>query len=377
MPSTRATSRWWRGSWKTPYWQYFCGFEYFQHELPVDPTTLVKWRQRMGADQLERLLQETIRTAERMGGTREKTFVRVNVDTTVQEKAVCFPTDARLYHRMRERLVQAARRRNIRLRQSYTVVGTRALVQHHRYCHAKQYRRARQPLRKMKTYLGRVVRDVARQARPEDQDLMNLLAVAQRILVQGRKSTNKVYSIHEPDVACIAKGKAHRRYEFGCKVGVVSTSEGNWVVGVRAFRGNPYDGHTLGESLAQAERITGRVPDVAYVDRGYRGHRSEGPTRIHMAGSRSLSRATRSERRRRRRRAAIEPVIGHLKLDNRMGRNHLKGVAGDAINALLAGCGYNFRKLVRAVALFCLWFWTTIGTRRAWSATPARLLALV
>ena len=201
----------------------------------------------------------------------------------------------------------------------------------------------------MKTYLGRVVREVERQVHPNDADLLALLAIANRILEQQRTSKNKVYSVHEPDVACIAKSKAHRRYEFGCKVGVVSTCRDNWVVASQAYPGNPYDGHTLSIALEQMERITGEVPEVAYVDNGYRGHRLEGPTEVHIAGARMKRGVTRAERKRRRRRSAVEPIIGHMKEDNRLGRNYLKAIAGDEINAILAGCGYNIRKLLRGV----------------------------
>jgi len=338
---------------ENPYWQYFCGFEYFQHELPLDPTTLVKWRKRVGVKRLEALLKETVSVAERGKFLKKESKKRLNVDTTVQEKAIAFPTDARLYHKMRIKLVDAARARGIKLRQSYTRLGKRVFVKQGRYRHANQHKRARKMTMKLKTYLGRVVRDIARKVEEPDSELAELLAKANRLLTQERKSKNKLYSIHAPEVECISKGKAHKRYEFGCKVGVVSTSRDNWIVGIRAFHGNPYDGHTLAESLEQSERIMGATPKHVYVDLGYRGHNYDGNAEVHIAWK-GLRKKSRWDRLWRKRRAAVEPVISHVKHDNWMIRNYLKGKEGDEINALLAGCGYNIRKLLKA------FFWPEI-----------------
>jgi IS5 family transposase len=335
---------------ENPYWQYFCGFEYFQHELPVDPTTPVKWRKRVGSKRLEALLKETVSVAEQGRFLKRESKRRLNVDTTVQEKAISFPTDARLYHKMRIKLVEAARSRGIRLRQSYTRLGGRVFVKQHRYRHANQHKRARKMTKKLKTYLGRVLRDIERKVDEPDSELAELLAKANRLLMQERKSKNKLYSIHAPEVECISKGKAHKRYEFGCKVGIVSTSRDNWIVGIGAFHGNPYDGHTLSESLAQSERIMEATPEHVYVDLGYRGHNYQGSAEVHIAWK-GPKKKSRWDKLWRRRRAAVEPVISHVKHDNRMIRNYLKGKEGDKINAVLDGCGYNIRKLLKAFFL--------------------------
>lgn len=335
---------------ENPYWQYFCGEEYFQHEFPLDPTTLVKWRQRVGPKKMEVLLKQTLDTARRNKLLTRNHLARVNVDTTVQGKNIAFPTDARLYHKMRIRLVKEARRRGIKLRQPYTRLGKQAMVKQSQYSRARQGRRARKMTRKLKTYLGRVARDIARKAEPADEKLQELLARANRLLEQKRDSKGKLYSIHEPDVECISKGKAHKKYEFGCKVGFVTTSKGNWIVGVDAFHGNPYDGHTLNQSLETMERLTGVAARHAYCDRGYRGHNHQGPTEIHVAG-RGKKKKTRWERMWSRRRCAVEPTIGHAKSDNRMERNFLKGKKGDEMNPILAACGYHIRKLLRAFFL--------------------------
>jgi IS5 family transposase len=333
---------------ENPYWQYFCGFEYFQHRFPLDPTTLVKWRKRIGPKGMEKLLTETLQTARRRGDLTEHHLERVNVDTTVQEKAIAFPTDARLYHKARVLLVRAAKKRGIPLRQSYVRLGKQALIMNGRYSHARQMNRARREQKKLKIYLGRVFRDILRRCPQPDEQLTELLHNARRLLMQQRHDKNKLYSLHAPEVECIAKGKVHKKYEFGCKVSVVTTSQDNWVVGIEALHHNPFDGHTLKGALKQVARLVGWQPKNAYCDRGYKGNPKQvGATAVHLANRRKSS-MTRGEWRWFKRRSAIEPVIGHMKGDHRMDRNYLKGTEGDRMNAILAGCGFNLRKLLRA-----------------------------
>jgi len=337
---------------ENPYWQYFCGFEYFQHTVPLEPTSLVKWRHRIGDTGIEQLFSQTLQAAQSLGLLKRSHLDRVNVDTTVQEKAIAFPTDARLYHKMRAKLVKAAEERGIQLRQNYRRVSKKALVKQGRYSHARQMKRARKETKKLKTYLGRVTRDMRRKAPATDPGLHELLTLSERLLAQERHDKNKLYSIHAPEVECIAKGKVHKRYEFGCKVSVVTTSRDNWVVGMQAHHGNPYDGHTLSGVLQQVERVTKCQVKAAYCDRGYRGHNYEGDATIHLAGQRPRGRPlTRSMRKWVKRRNAVEPKIGHLKTENRLNRNYLQGTEGDRINALLAGCGANVRKLMAAFFL--------------------------
>lgn len=336
---------------ENPYWQAFCGFEYMQHEPPIDPSSLSRWRKRVGAERLEMLLKVVIETAIAMKAIKPAELEKVNVDTTVQEKAIAFPTDARLYHKMRLKLVRRAKDLGIRLHETYDKRGREDFIMNGRYSHARQYKKAAKMRRRLKTYLGRIcraIRKLAPQAdgQIEDAKLRSLLEIADRIMAQTKTSKDKIYSIHEPDVKCIAKGKAHKKYEFGCKVSVATTSQTNWVLGVQALDGNPYDGHTLSKAVTQVERISGKTPKEVMVDKGYQGHDYEGTAAIHVVKkiSKTLSRTM---RRMLKRRAAIEPVIGHLKSDCRMDRNHLKGVEGDRINAILAGAGYNLRKLLR------------------------------
>lgn len=345
---------------ENPYWQFFCGLNYMQHELPIDPSSLSRWRKRVGAERLEKLLEATIHTALAMRALRPQELTKVNVDTTVQEKAIAFPTDARLYHKMRVALVRRARSLGIALRQNYRFKGKKLLAKQGRYAHARQMKRAAKMTRQLKTILGRVLRDIQRKAgkipgQIADEPLRELVTLAERLLEQTRTSKNKLYSVHAPEVECIAKGKAHKRYEFGCKASVATTSKSNWVVGTHALDGNPYDGHTLPGAIAQVERLTGQTPQDVMVDQGYRGHGYEGSAIVHVVRS-IPKRALRALRRMLKRRSAIEPTIGHLKNGNRMGRNYLAGQEGDRINALLAAAGYNLRKLLRWI-VFAPIFW--------------------
>jgi len=248
---------------ENPYWQYFCGEEYFRYELPIDPSQMTRFRHRIGEAGCEFMLGLTVRTGLETGTVRRASLAVVNVDTTVQDKAIAFPTDARLYHKARGTLVRMAQGMGIGLRQSYERLSRLALAKHGRYAHARQMQRARREQKRLKTYLGRVMRDIERkvaaepiQGAQEHSRLTRLLEIARRIHTQQRHDKGKVYSVHAPEVECIAKGKAHKPYEFGVKVGVVVTSRESFVIGMQALPGNPYDGHTLKASLAQTQRLT-------------------------------------------------------------------------------------------------------------------------
>ncbi len=346
---------------ENPYFQLFCGEEFFAHKLPFDRSSLTRWRQRMGEEKLSALVQESLSVATRTGAASPKDFAKVIVDTTVQEKAVAFPTDAKLMHRARERLVRLAKKHGVALRQSYERISKHALIAHQRYAHAKPFKRAGKALRKIRTFLGRVERDIARRIKSSEalRDVFRRpLYLAERVREQRQKSRGrKVYSLHAPEVECIGKGKAHRPYEFGVKVSVATTlfrsRGGQFVAHVRALPGNPYDGHTLAQVIPDMEKQIGVSISRIVADRGYRGHNAppEHKFSVFIAGQRR--RVTEAIKRELRRRSAVEPVIGHLKSDHRMGRNFLAHAQGDAINAVLAAAGYNFRRLLAWLALFC------------------------
>lgn len=353
---------------ENPYWQYFSGRQHFEHKKPIDSSSMTRWRKRIGVEGAEELLSQTIETAIKRKYLKRTQCERVNVDTTVQTKAIRFPTDARLYDRMREVLVNLAQQEGIVLRQSYARVGKKALRRQQNYSHARQMNRSRKQTKKLKTYLGRIVRDVERKSENISQDLKELLILAQRLLEQQRTSKNKIYSIHEPQVECIAKGKTNQRYEFGCKVGFVTSAKGNWILGAIGFKGNPYDGHTLKKSLDQAKELTGIEIKQATCDKGYRGHGIKDST-VNIV-PRLKKKASRSVRNWWRRRNAIEPIIGHSKSEHRLNRNQLAGELGDQMNAVFSACGFNFKKLLRA-----FWLWCRSVLNSFYSATFQRTTA--
>lgn len=335
---------------ENPYWQYFSGMKWFEHELPINPSSMTRWRKRIGEAGAEELLTETIKAGLKLRAVKPFQLKRVNIDTTVQEKEIRFPTDARLYDRARQRLVDFAKERGIDLRQNYNRKSKQMLYWQSRYSHARQKKRAKACTRKLKNYLGRVLRDIARNYPEPDDQLQSLMDIGTRIYHQQRRDKNKVYSVHAPEVECISKGKAHKRYEFGCKVSVAATSKGGWFLGAMAVHENPYDGHTLKQALRQVKRVI-REPEHVFVDMGYRGHNYRGDTEVHV-DKRRRGRTAKSLWRWMKRRAAIEPGIGHLKREHRMDRNRLKGAEGDRINAILSAAGMNFWKLLKWAADF-------------------------
>jgi transposase, IS5 family len=345
---------------ENPYYQFFCGEAFFQHALVLDRSSLSNWRKRMGEEKVKALLQESLSVAAKSGAVKPSQLCEVIVDTTVQPKNVMFPTDARLLNRAREILVRMAKTHGVELRQSYARVGKFALIKHQRYAHAKQFKRANRALRKLRTYLGRVIRDVARKIEGdvwlEEMIFGPVLSLARRVHSQEQRQRGpKVYSLHAPEVECIGKGKAHRPYEFGVKVSVTTTLRhakgGQFVTHVKSLPGNPYDGHTLETVIPEMEALVGNTIQRVIVDKGYRGHNAPPDYRFRVFIAGQKRRMTPKIKREMRRRSAVEPVIGHMKAEHRMGRNYLWYRQGDAINAVLAAAGYNFSLVLRWLRL--------------------------
>lgn len=341
-------------SWvENPYWQHFCGEIHFQHEPPIDPSSLTRWRKRIGEAGVERLLSESIDAARRGKVVKEKSFDKVIVDTTVMEKAIAYPTDSQLLEKGRQHLVKLAASLGIALRQNYNREAPRLAAQVARYAHARQYRRMRAVLKTQRTILGRVWRDMQRKLNGDQVNMdavKTILAKVQRLLSQQRTDKNKLYSLHAPEVECIAKGKVRQPYEFGVKVSIATTHKEGLVVGIKSMPGNPYDGHTLPSAVAQIAVLTNRTPKAVFVDRGYRGIEVPGVSIWRSGQKRGV---TPSIKKAIHRRSAIEPAIGHMKHDGRLGRNWLKGELGDALHAMLCGAGHNLRMILRAIRLFC------------------------
>lgn len=339
---------------ENPYWQYFCGETYLQTELPIDASSLTRWRKRIGEEGVEVLLAVTIEAARAAGLIKKSSLDKVIVDTTVMPKAIAHPTDSRLLEKSRQHLVKLAGEHGIELRQNYNRQAPRMAAQIGRYAHAKQYKRMRKAVKALKTRVGRVHREVERKleqlpdsARPKAKDLLHRV---RRILTQQTKDKNKLYALHAPEVECISKGKARTPYEFGVKVTIATTLKEGLVVGMRSMPGNPYDGHTLQETIEQVEILTDKRPGIAIVDKGYQGAELKGTQILRSGQRRGVTQAMKAMIKRR---SAIEPAIGHMKMDGRLGRNPLKGAIGDALHAVLCGAGHNIRMLLKKLRLLC------------------------
>lgn len=364
-------------------WQYFSGQEYYTPALPCDGTQIGRFRATIGEAGVEELLKATITTAVASKAIRVSEFERVIVDTTVQEKAIAHPVDSRLLEIARYQVVKAAKAVGIGLKQTFAKEGKTLRRKAGGYAHAKQFKRLRRVLKRQRTVLGSVLREVQRklpaataESAPRLAHLAVLMERAERIRTQQRKDKHKLYALHAPEVECISKGKARQRYEFGVKTSIAVTHRSGLMVGARSFPGNPYDGHTLAPQLEQTRILLedlGVEPKQAVVDLGYRGVDADNPgvEIIHRGKYRSL---TLSQRRWLKRRQAVEPAIGHLKHDCRMERCWLRGASGDAVHAVLCAAGYNLRWLLRAIVrrrlkpLFLrLWAW---WCQAAHSAAP-------
>lgn len=364
-------------------WQYFSGNEFYEPRLPCDPGQIGRFRKAIGEAGVEALLKATIDTAVLTGAIKPVEFERVIVDSTVQEKAIAFPTDSRLLEVARHRLVKAAKAVGIELKQTFVKEGKILRRKAGGYAHAKQYRRLKKTVRRQRTIAAKLVREIerkmARVVAPTPQALQGLRTVldrAARLVAQSPKDKGKLYALHAPEVECISKGKARNPYEFGVKSGIAVTHQSGLVVGARTFPGNPYDGHTLHEQIEQVNILCGDhgvAVKEAVVDLGYRGVDAANPGVLikHRGWIRSMSD---KERQQLKRRQAVEPVIGHLKSDHRMARCWLKGSVGDAINTVLAAAGFNLRWLMRALVrlLFLLANFSTLGSA-IWIAMPIRL----
>ncbi len=345
---------------ETPTWQYFSGNEYFEHRWPCDPTQLGRFRKALGEEGVEELLARTMEVAVTLKLIARKELTRVIVDSTVQEKAVTHPTDSKLLETARAKVVQEAKAAGIELKQTYAKEGRELRFRAGRYAHARQFKRMRKTIKRQRTIVARLQREVVRKMSTLGQAVQEALGQtldkAKRLVLQtaSRKVVDnraKLYSWHAPEVECISKGKSRNPYEFGVKVGLAMTLKGNLIVGARSFPGNPYDGHTMHEQIEQSTILMqglGVKPEVVYADLGYRGVDKDNPD-IEIKHRGKDKRLTDEERRLLKRRQAIEPIIGHLKADHRMDRCHLKGSEGDALHAVLCAAGYNIRWLLRMI----------------------------
>lgn len=346
---------------ENPYYQFFTGEEVFKWKPPVAPSDMVYFRKRIGTAGLERILAASIQVHGESALEEE-----VIVDTTVQEKNITHPTDVKLYSRVIEYCWRIADKEGIELRQRYTRVRKKCLYLQ-RFRKSKiRFKQAIRAERTLRVIAGRLTRELLRKIpnsrfKPYAPDFDTFI----QIVHQRKSDAKKVYSVHEPDVQCISKGKEYKKYEFGCKVSLAVTKNSGVCVGAMSFEKNPYDGHTLKDALSQCERLTDQRPKVALVDLGYRGAQKVGDTEILYAGriSKEVSGSKRYRLKRKlHRRASIEPRIGHLKTRFRMGRNFLKGIFGDMANVLLAASAMNLVNWMSRFFASVLWM---LGVARA------------
>lgn len=367
-------------------WQYFSGQEYYQPKLPCDATQIGRFRTAIGEAGVEELLKATIDTAVAVEAIQPAEFERVIVDTTVQEKAIAHPTDSRLLEVARHQVVKAARLAGIKLKQTYAKEGKTLQRKAGGYAHAKQFRRLRRTVKRQRTILGIVLREVERKLATVTSKsgvamhrLRTVMERAERIRSQQTKDKNKLYAMHAPEVGCIGKGKARKPYEFGVKACVVVTRQQGLVVGARTFAGNPYDGHILSAQMEQTGILledVGVTPKQAVVDLTFRGVDADNPGLEIIHRGRHTSQ-TKQQRDWVKRRQAIEPVIGHMKGDCRMERCWLQGSLGDALHAVLCAAGYNIRWLLRAIMRLGIKPDFLRRLRRWWHGSAGAMVALV
>ena len=323
------------------YYQYFCGEKSFVAGAPCDASELVHFRKRIGEDGIELILKESIRI-----NGEDSNDDNINIDTTVQEKNITYPTDSKLHKKIIKKCKKISEEEGLPVRQTYTRTLKKLFRDQRFRNHPKNRKKARKADKKIKTIAGRLVREIDRNL-SSNSKYQNEIDLFKLVLAQKRNSKNKIYSLHEPDVCCISKGKEHKKYEFGNKASFVKTDTGV-IIGALGFR-NEYDGHTLEPVLKQVERLTEKAPIKAKVDRGYRGKKRIGKTEILIPSTpkKSISYYKRKKlSEAHKKRAGIEPVIGHVKADHRLKRNFYKGITGDNMNIMLAAAAFNFKRMM-------------------------------
>lgn len=328
-----------------PYMQYFCGEAHFQHKFPCDPSDFVHFRNRIGEKGIEKIFTYSIK----LHGKYAKSD-QVISDSTVQENNTTYPTDAKLAKRIIDKSSQIAKQEGVVQRQSYKRISKQLLRDTYNSNHPNRRKKARRAYKKLNTIAGRVVRELHNKLPKEVLSFYsNKLSFYHEVLTQRKNDHNKIYSLHKPFTACIAKGKAHKKYEYGNKIGLMLNPKSLVILSIESFEGNPHDSNTIEPLLDQMKRNLEYLPREVVYDRGGigKGRINEVIITTPRPGKKSDSQyQKRKNRNKFRRRAAIEPVIGHLKSDFRMAQNYLHGKASPKINAMLAATGWNLKKMM-------------------------------
>ena len=331
-----------------PYMQYFCRRVFFEHQFPCDPSNFVHFRKRIGEKGIERIFAYSVKMHDAKIGTSN--FVLS--DTTVQENNTTFPTDAKLCKKVIDYCNKIAEEEGIKQRQRYTKVSKKLVRDTYNGKHPKRAKPSRKAQRQLKTIAMRLIRELERNFNTEQREFYkDLIKLYTQSITQKRNDTDKIYSIHKPFTRCIAKGKAHKQYEFGNKVGLITTAnKGKKIIlGIKAFLQTPYDGHTIEPLLEQMENSGQKLPKELVYDRGGKGKAEIKGVKISIPCTPRKADTPyqkQTKRKKFRTRAAIEPIIGHLKTDFRLAQNYFSGEAGPQINALLSATAWNMKKMM-------------------------------
>ena len=323
------------------YYQYFSGMQIFTPRIPCVPTELVAFRHRIGESGAELILKESIR----INRTNDDDNVgnAVSLDSTVQEKNITYPTDDKNYKKIIKKCWKIADEEGIDLRQSYIRIVKDLSFKQRFKKHKNGAKEARKAAKKIKIIAGRLMRELGRKL-PLGRLSVYLpyLKTAQKVLSQKRGDSHKIYSLHEPDVKCYAKGKEHKKFEFGSKASIMVDQSSGIIMGAINFTESLHDSKTIPEALEQYLRLTGEQPKEVFVDRGYRGKNEHNSTKINIP--KPEKNISKQKRKGHIKRAGIEPVIGHLKQSYRLNRNYLKGILGDNMNVMFAAAAMNFKR---------------------------------
>lgn len=322
-----------------PYMQHFCGRVFFEHEFPCDPSNFVHFRKRIGEKGIEKIFAYSVR----MHDAKTNTSNFVLSDTTVQENNTSFPTDAKLCKKVIDYCNKIAGNEGIKQRQRYTKVSKQMVRNTYNGKHPKRAKTARKSQRQLKTIAMRLIRELQRNFNAEQQEFYkDLMTLYTKVVTQKRNDADKIYSIHKPFTRCIAKGKAHSQYEFGNKVGLITTAnKGKKIIlGIKAFLQTPYDGHTIEPLLEQMETGGQKLPKELVYDRGGRGKSEIKGVKISIPSTprkKDTAYQKQTKRKKFRTRAAIEPIIGHLKTDFSLEKKLLHGRNGTT-NQCITSC---------------------------------------
>jgi|SRR5215216_547370 len=332
-----------------PYMQYFCGRVFFEHKFPCDPSNFVHFRKRIGESGIEKIFSYSVQ----LHDPKVTTSKFVLSDTTVQENNTTFPTDAKMGKKVIDYCNKIAEKEGIKQRQRYTKVSRKLVRNTYNSKHPKRAKTARKSQKQLKTIALRLIRELGRNFNTEQKEkYKDSLTLYTKAVMQKRNDKDKIYSLHKPFTRCIAKGKAHKAYEFGNKVGLVTTSNKGIkiITAIKAFLETPYDGHTIDPLLEQMETGGQKLPKELVYDRGGKGKSEIKGVKISIPGTPKKTDTDyqkQVKRKKFRTRAAIEPIIGHLKTDFRLAQNYFHGESGPQINAFLSATAWNLKKLMK------------------------------